>query len=238
MGIGDDIIGSTPTNAFSPRYHHGREGAQHRNTQSAFHAECSPGTPPSAGRARTGPCKGRRGVGGVPRNQGGMGTQCLSRREDVSFRPRSVCYDNVHLRPSCFLVFGSSVTYETSYLPFLFPSLHDTPAADGPSSLSPSHTLHPRGRRVFNKRGEEITQEVRGSSLHHRIIELTIVPPLPGLQFKNGHRPPSEHTPTGIRTDKKGPATLDIVYRHAFSHREAVKKGQQGSFQGREKSYF
>lgn len=55
-----------------------------------------------------------------------------------------------------------SVTYDTSYLPFLFPSLHDTPAADGPSSLSPQDTLRPRGRRVFNSRGHEITLQVRG----------------------------------------------------------------------------
>ncbi|KAG8215193.1 hypothetical protein J3R82DRAFT_8727 [Butyriboletus roseoflavus] len=59
-----------------------------------------------------------------------------------------------------------TVTYETSYLPFLFSSLDDMPAADGPSALSPSNTLHPRGRRVL---GQEITQHVRGSSLPHRI---------------------------------------------------------------------
>ncbi|KAF8438456.1 hypothetical protein L210DRAFT_243446 [Boletus edulis BED1] len=52
-----------------------------------------------------------------------------------------------------------AVSYETSYLPFIFPSLHDTHAADGPSSLSPSNTLRPRGRRAFDKRGEEITKE-------------------------------------------------------------------------------
>ncbi|KAG9311123.1 hypothetical protein JVU11DRAFT_9035 [Chiua virens] len=57
-----------------------------------------------------------------------------------------------------------AVTYETSYLPFLFPSLQDTPAADAPSSLSPSYPLCPRGRRVFNKRGEEITQQASSST--------------------------------------------------------------------------
>ncbi|KAF9228145.1 hypothetical protein BS17DRAFT_692576 [Gyrodon lividus] len=57
-----------------------------------------------------------------------------------------------------------SVTYETSYLPFLFPSLHDTPAAADASSLSPSSALRPRGRRIFNKRGEEITQQVRDAA--------------------------------------------------------------------------
>lgn len=136
------------------------------------------------------------------------------------------------------LDFGISVTYETSYLPFLFPSLHDTPAADGPSSLSPSNTLRPRGRRVFNKRGEEITQEVRGSSLHHMITELTAVASLPGLEFSNRPRTPREHRSRGKRTDKKGPTTIDIIHWHGFSHGEAVQKVHQGSFQRREKSYF
>lgn len=114
----------------------------------------------------------------------------------------------------------SSVTYEMSYLPFLFPSFHDTPAADGPSSSSStSDTLRPRGRRVFNKRGEEVTQQVRGSSLHHMITELTIVASLPGLEFDgNRRRTPRGSRPTGNRTDKNEPAALDIVYRHGFSH--------------------
>lgn len=154
-----------------------------------------------------------------------MGTECLSRREGVStsFYPRSL-FKQSTFTTLVDLVFGISVTYETSYLPFLFPSLHDTPAADGPSSLSPSNTLRPRGRRVFNKRGEEITQEVRGSPLHHRITKLTIVASLSGLAFNNKHRTTGEYRPRSRRTVKKEPTTLDIVYRRAFPHREAVKK--------------
>lgn len=99
------------------------------------------------------------------------------------------------------LDFGISVTYETSYLPFLFPSLHDTPAAGSLSSLSPPNTLRPRGRRAFNKRGEEITQEVCGSSLHHRITELTVVASLPGLEFNNRRHTPRERRSRGNGTD-------------------------------------
>lgn len=103
----------------------------------------------------------------------------------------------MYIYDSRVLDFGISVTYEMSYLPFLFPSLHDTPAADGSSSLSPSNTLRPRGRRVFNKRGEEITQEVRGSFLHHTITELTAVASLPGLEFNNRPRTPREYGSRG-----------------------------------------
>jgi len=58
-----------------------------------------------------------------------------------------------------------AVTYETSYLPFLFPSLHE-------SSLSPSNTLRPRGRRVFNK--QHVTNEA--SSQSNIVQETTRVP--------------------------------------------------------------
>ena len=128
---------------------------------------------------------------------------------------------------------GISVTYETSYLPFLFPSLHDTPAADGPSSLSPSTALRPRGRRVFNKRGEEISPEVRGSSLHHMITALTVVASFPGLEFNRKRRSPRDHSSRGGRTDEKVATALDIVHWQRFSHREAGQKVQQRSFQER-----
>ncbi|KAH7882052.1 hypothetical protein F5I97DRAFT_396595 [Phlebopus sp. FC_14] len=51
-----------------------------------------------------------------------------------------------------------SVTYEASYLPFLFPSLRGTspPSASSSSPARPSTSQRaPRGRRIFNKRGEE-----------------------------------------------------------------------------------
>ncbi|KAF8841675.1 hypothetical protein BDN67DRAFT_901031 [Paxillus ammoniavirescens] len=60
---------------------------------------------------------------------------------------------------------AGSVTYETSYLPFLFPSLHDTHVAAEASSLSPPNAMRPRGRRAFNKRGEEITQQASSSTI-------------------------------------------------------------------------
>ncbi|KAH7924197.1 hypothetical protein BV22DRAFT_1013858 [Leucogyrophana mollusca] len=53
-----------------------------------------------------------------------------------------------------------NVTYETSYLPFLFPSLPEPPAGNEAGSSD----SRPRGRRTFNKRGEEIIQEVQGFS--------------------------------------------------------------------------
>ncbi|KIK97321.1 hypothetical protein PAXRUDRAFT_233730 [Paxillus rubicundulus Ve08.2h10] len=59
---------------------------------------------------------------------------------------------------------AGSITYETSYLPFLFPSLHDTHVAAEASYLSPQNAIRPRGRRAFNKRGEEITQQVSSST--------------------------------------------------------------------------
>ncbi|EGN94648.1 hypothetical protein SERLA73DRAFT_187686 [Serpula lacrymans var. lacrymans S7.3] len=51
-----------------------------------------------------------------------------------------------------------TVTYETSYLPFLFPSLPENTGGTRPSSHDISATI-PKGRRAFNKRGEEIIQE-------------------------------------------------------------------------------
>ncbi|KAH7911135.1 hypothetical protein BJ138DRAFT_24282 [Hygrophoropsis aurantiaca] len=47
-----------------------------------------------------------------------------------------------------------NVTYETSYLPFLFPSLPASPAENEAGSSD----SRPRGRRTFNKHGEEIIQ--------------------------------------------------------------------------------
>ncbi|KAG2151092.1 uncharacterized protein EDB93DRAFT_320583 [Suillus bovinus] len=49
--------------------------------------------------------------------------------------------------------------YERSYMPFLFPSVSETPAEDkGASSPSTSFSgLKPKGRRKFNKHGEEVS---------------------------------------------------------------------------------
>ncbi|KAF9463496.1 hypothetical protein BDZ94DRAFT_1258948 [Collybia nuda] len=44
-----------------------------------------------------------------------------------------------------------TVTHETSYLPFLFPSLEE--------STDPSLSERPKGRRAFNKKGEEIKEK-------------------------------------------------------------------------------
>lgn len=46
--------------------------------------------------------------------------------------------------------YRQTATHETSYLPFLFPSLEQ--------STDPSPSERPKGRRAFNKKGEEIAE--------------------------------------------------------------------------------
>ncbi|KII83646.1 hypothetical protein PLICRDRAFT_47122 [Plicaturopsis crispa FD-325 SS-3] len=49
---------------------------------------------------------------------------------------------------------SQTVSYETSYLPFLFPSL------PGSSSDMPPESSKPKGRRNFNKKGQEVEPKV------------------------------------------------------------------------------
>ncbi|KAF9239451.1 hypothetical protein BU15DRAFT_46744 [Melanogaster broomeanus] len=105
------------------------------------------------------------------------------------------------------------VTYETSYLPFLFPSLPDTPVAADGSSLSLPNSLRPRGRRVFNKRGEEITQQASSSTTGATSSENTV----------SIDQEATEHT------KKSRPHSISGIGKSAVTARQAKKYSKDPS---------
>ncbi|KIJ61199.1 hypothetical protein HYDPIDRAFT_177108 [Hydnomerulius pinastri MD-312] len=100
-----------------------------------------------------------------------------------------------------------AVIYETSYLPFLLPSLHDTPAADEVSSLSRPNALRPRGRRVFNKQGEELTQQASSST----------------VDVLSSGNIPSVDQEAGENTKRSRPQTISSAGKSATTARQAKK---------------
>lgn len=67
--------------------------------------------------------------------------------------------------PLTLAALSSLVTHEASYLPFVF--------SRADASGSPPQPVKLRGRRTWNKRGQEVTEEARSFSLPLRAAHLT-----------------------------------------------------------------
>ncbi|KAF8999879.1 hypothetical protein BDQ17DRAFT_1282530 [Cyathus striatus] len=67
-----------------------------------------------------------------------------------------------------------TVTYESSYLPFLFPSTPEQPS--GMVEPSSSNASLPKGRRAFDKKGREIVDQANHSGSHFDIPDSVAAP--------------------------------------------------------------
>lgn len=132
---------------------------------------------------------------------------------DLNLRERASCRDCSISDPR----YSQSVTYETSYLPFIFPPFLDT--SESPSSSS-EMISKPKGRRAFNKKGQEVSEEVVS-----RVLSLDS---LFDLQLRNDPkwlqcRPTWTLSLPGTR--RRAPKPRADLYR--YLDRQAIFKGFQ-----------